>query len=63
MASAGAPPSGTGGQNLDLALMMMDGGPGGRAVPALQSHMLPIGFWSMAVWISLLPLEDLNLAI
>lgn len=60
MASAGAPMSGAGGQNLGLALIMMDAGEGGRADPAFQAHVLPIGFWSMAVWNKWMPIEELN---
>ena len=45
-----APGAGTGGQNLDLALVLADGGPSGKADPAFDAHGLPIGDWSMAVW-------------
>jgi len=45
-----APGAGTGGQNLDLALVLADGGPAGEADPAFDAHGLPIGDWSMAVW-------------
>ena len=45
-----APGAGTGGQNLDLALVLADGGPAGKADPAFDAHGLPIGDWSMAVW-------------
>jgi len=42
--------AGAGGQNLDLALMIADGGKTGRADPAYDAHGLPIGEWAMAVW-------------
>ena len=45
-----APGAGAGGQNLDLALVLADGGPAGKADPAFDAHGLPIGDWSMAVW-------------
>ena len=45
-----APGAGTGGQNMDLALVLADEGPKGRADPAYDAHGLPIGEWAMAVW-------------
>ena len=30
--------------------MMFDGGPKGRADPAYDAHMLPIGEWALALW-------------
>ena len=63
VASAGAPLTCTGGQNLNLALIMMDGSPTGHADPAFQAHSLPIGFWSMAVWNQWVPLKDLNFSV
>ena len=42
-AAAAAPASGTCGQDLDLALLIADGGPKGRADPAYDAHLLPIG--------------------
>ena len=50
VAAMTAPGAGTGGQNLDLALMLADGSKKGRADPAYDAHGLPIGEWSMAVW-------------
>lgn len=38
-----APASGTGGQNLDAALIVTDGGPSGRADPAFDARLIPIG--------------------
>ena len=45
-----APGAGTGGQNLDLALVVADGSTKGRADPAYDAHSLPIGELAMAVW-------------
>ena len=49
-AAASAPGAGTGGQNLDLAMVIADGSKKGRADPAYDAHALPIGEWSMALW-------------
>ena len=45
-----APVSGTCGQNIDMALMLADESNTGRADPAYDAHMLPIGEWALAVW-------------
>ena len=45
-----APGAGIGGQNMDIALMFADGGPKGKADPAFDAHMMPIGEWAMACW-------------
>ena len=50
VAAMAAPGHGTGGQNLDLALMIADGKASGRADPAFDAHAMPIGQWAMAVW-------------
>ena len=51
VAAAGAAPgAGTGGQNLGIALMLADGSSKGRADPAFDAHMMPIGEWAMACW-------------
>ena len=55
MGAAVAPPSGTGGQNLDVALMIADDGPKGFCDPAFNAYVLPIGEWSTAVWEEWLP--------
>ena len=55
MAAAVAPKNGTGGQQIDIALMLADGGPKGRADPAFDAHTLPIGEWARAVWEERLP--------
>ena len=49
-AAMSAPGSGTGGQQLDHALMLADGKDTGRADPACDAHEMPIGQWAMAVW-------------
>ena len=48
--TASSPAGGPGGQNLDIQLMLTDGGPKGKADPAFDAHELPIGQWAMAVW-------------
>ena len=45
-----APASGSGGENLDAALMLVDGGPTGCADPAFDANILPIGEWAAAAW-------------
>ena len=55
VAAAVAPSNGTGGQQVDMALMLADGGPRGRADPAYDAHTLPIGEWAKAVWEERLP--------
>ena len=45
-----APGAGTGGQNMDIALIFADGGPKGKADPAFDAHMMPIGEWALASW-------------
>ena len=59
-AAAAAPGAGTGGQNLDLALLMADGSKTGRADPAYDAHALPIGEWAMAIWECWLPIRSLQ---
>ena len=54
-AGAAAPAAGTCGQELNLALLVADGGPRGRADPAYDAHVMPIGEWAEAVWHSRLP--------
>ena len=41
--TASSTAGGPGGQNLDIQLMMADGGPRGKADPAFDAHELPIG--------------------
>lgn len=46
---------GSGGQDLDLALPIADGGPKGCIDPAFEAHRVVIGEWAAAVWESLIP--------
>ena len=55
-----ASPSGNGGQDLDAALILADGGPKGYADPAFDAHVLPIGQWATAVWEDWLPRTSLQ---
>ena len=55
-AAACAPAGGQCGQDLDLALILADGSATGRADPAFDAHLLPIGQWADAVWHRWLPL-------
>ena len=59
-AAIASPASWTGGQNLDAALIVADGGPSGCADPAFDGHLLPIGEWAAAVWNERLPLESMH---
>ena len=59
-AAISSPATGVGGQSLDAALILADGGPSGRADPAFDAHLLPIGEWAAAVWDERLPLESLH---
>lgn len=43
VASAVAPASGGGGQDLDLTLILADGGPNGKSDLAFPAHEAPIG--------------------
>lgn len=42
--------AGSGGQNIDIALIFADGGPKGKADPAFDAHMMPICEWAMVCW-------------
>ena len=59
-AAACAPAGGQCGQDLDLALILADAGPAGRADPAHEAHLQPIGAWADAVWHLWLPLGVLH---
>ena len=59
-AAIASPATGTGGQNLDAALIVADGGPSGCADPAFDAHLLPIGEWAAAVWSERLPVESMQ---
>ena len=57
-----APASGRGGQNLDAAFILADGGPRGYADPSFDAHLLPIGQWASAVreeWLSERSLQEI----
>ena len=49
-----------GGQCTDMALVLADSGPKGRADPAFDARALPIGQWAQAIWHSWLPTSVLN---
>ena len=49
------PPGGSGGQDLDVALILADGSAKGRAGPAFPAHSMPIGAWAAAIWEQMLP--------
>ena len=55
VAAASAPSSGPCGQDLDMALAMADGSARGRADPAFEAHLQPIGQWAEAAWHQWLP--------
>lgn len=59
-AAACAPASGSDGQNLDLAMLLADGGPRSVADPAFPAHTQPIGEWAAAVCEEFLPIPALR---
>lgn len=55
-AAIAAPASGRGGgEKLDAAFILADGGPKGYADPTFDARLLPIGEWAAAVWKDWLP--------
>ena len=50
-----APESGSGGQNLDLSLILADENARAGADPAFDAHTMPIGDWATAVWVAWMP--------
>ena len=60
MGAAGAPESGLGGRELEMAMMILDGLPTGRADPALDAHSGVIGHWAQAVWYTWLRTDRLQ---
>ena len=46
--------------DLDLTLILADGGPHGKADPAFAAHEDPIGMWAEAVWCMWLPRSALT---
>ena len=59
-AVAAATVTSMGGGDLDITLMLADGGPRGRADPAFAAHTEPIGHWAMAVWEAWMPRRGLT---
>ena len=57
---AGGTGGSTCGQNLDLALIMIDGSKFGLADPAFDAHELPIVAWAQAVWFKWLCARELS---
>ena len=45
-----APASGSGGQEMEIAMILADGGPKGMADPEFPAHIATMGHWSMAIW-------------
>jgi hypothetical protein len=60
VAAAVAPSSGGGGQDLDMSLVIADGGVKGMADPAYPAHTAPMGHWAMVIWYGWLPLSWLQ---
>ena len=58
-----APASGTCGQDVDLALIVADGSERGRADPAYDAHLLPIGKWAECVWDKWLPRRGMDVTV
>ena len=56
-AAAGAPATGIAGQQVDMALPLLDGSEKGRADPAFQAHSGPIGSWAKAIWNMWIPYD------
>ena len=50
----------SGGGDLDITLMLADGGLRGRADPAFAAHTDPIGTWALAVWEAWMPRSALQ---
>ena len=51
---------GSGGQDLDAALILADGSAKGRADPAFPAHGMPIGAWAAAVWDEWMPVISMG---
>ena len=58
--AATAPAGGSGGQDLDVALMLADGSAKGKADPAFPAHAMPIKSWAEAVWMQRLPRSSMK---
>ena len=59
-AAIAAPGAGTGGQNPDIALLLADGGLSGKADPAYDAHLIPLGEWAHAVWEGWMPVKAMR---
>ena len=59
-AAAAAPSNGCCGQSLNLALIVADESPHGKADPAFAAHLGPVGEWAQAVWESWMPMPALQ---
>ena len=57
--TAAAPKNGLGGQELEFAMMIMDGSKKGKADPAFEAHTSVAQHWAQAVWNNWLPADDL----
>ena len=61
--AAAAPRSGLGGQELEFAMMVMDGSKKGKADPAFEVHTSVAQHWAQAVWSQWMPPDDLQSSI
>ena len=59
-AVASATVASAGGGDLDITLMMADGGSRGCADPAFAAHVDPVWHWTMAVWEQWLPIRAMQ---
>ena len=48
---------------MEMALVMADGSPAGKANPAFPAHSATMGHWAMAVFEACMPMDQLNRAI
>ena len=55
-----APSSGSGGQDLGVALMLADGSAKGKAGPVFPARTMSIRAWAEAVWVRRLPFGSLK---
>ena len=61
--AAGAPKGGLGGQEMEVALIVMDGLRTGKADPAFAAHMDVALHWAQAIWNHWLPVQALQLSV
>ena len=61
--AAGAPRGGLGGQEMEVALMIMDMSKTGRADPAFAAHMDVALHWAQAIWNHWIPVHALQLSV